>query len=205
MLQTFVKNHVLETLFEESVLVSKMKYKSKDIIYISVHHVGVEEYFDNIAKIISDYKKSGYVLFYEYINFIDIELEEQKKIRKMFGVYPSKEGYEYIVPDDHKLTVQNNKEFLGIENNKDYNIDFTAERLISEYEKEFGEIMFNEEDTKPIPLPIKSKLTESNVSEIVVNLRTKYLANRIKNSIHDKIIVLYGTRHRDKLESELSS
>jgi hypothetical protein len=123
------------------------------------------------------------------------------KLKRMIGIYPDSTAYsEYIkkLPILKKSVVQPSASNLGISNN-DFNIDVTKIELVDLYELTNGEIALEQIDFAiPLkePLPGFRRLKQKNVTPIIINYRNEYLANCIQNSIYNRILIIYGLRHK---------
>lgn len=196
----------LRQLNQTDVSYSEYTSEGKDYVFIDMVHVRKPEFYENVMSSISEAKANDYVLFYEYIDF-DLASEEEKlKIREMVGFIPSPEGYANmlgaLISQGYKA--QDNNEFLGIVNDKDYNVDVTPSELIEAYESRYGAIEITETNrATPISQAIKPSVPNEQMKTVILDFRNEYLAKAIHESDHDKILVLYGAEHREGLFLEL--
>lgn len=168
-------------------------------------HLGQQSFYDNVSKEIENYKKDGYVLFYEWIDYETADTLTLRKTKKVVGMIPSKKGYQNMM---EKIKVdgvvfQDNEQFMNHANSLDFNVDITPQELIHEYEKRHGEIVLSSKD---LNAPLYEEITfndNKNVMDIILNHRNKIVAERIQTSKYDKIIVIYGADHQKGILEEL--
>lgn len=177
----------------------------KSVHFIDMIHLGQQEFYDNVAQEIKKYKKDGYVLFYEWIDYETTDTLTLRKTKKIVGMIPSKKGYSLMINkiDVEGVVFQENDQFMNQVNSLDFNVDVTPQELILEYEKRHGEILLNNEDLQ-VPLYGDFNFNnDKNVMDLILNYRNKIVAERIQNSKYDKIIVMYGADHRKGIVEEL--
>ena len=197
-----------ESLKDIEVKASTLKSDSKEIHFIEMTHVGHKKFYENIRKDVLKYKKEGYVLFYEFIDFEDKTETETtlRKARKFAGFLPTVKGYEQEIAqfEIEGLEVQKNDMFLHLVNNKDFRADITPTQLVKAYEEKFGEIVLTSEDlTTPLDKKISKTLPKGKRFSIILDYRNLYVAKLIKESKHPKIIVMYGAVHKKGILKEL--
>jgi len=177
----------------------------KSVHFIDMIHLGQQEFYDNVAQEVKKYKKDGYVLFYEWIDYETADTLTLRKTKKIVGMIPSKKGYSLMINkiDVEGVVFQENDQFMNQVNSLDFNVDVTPQELILEYEKRHGEILLNNEDLQ-VPLYGDFNFNnDKNVMDLILNYRNKIVAERIQNSKYDKIIVMYGADHRKGIVEEL--
>jgi hypothetical protein len=177
----------------------------KSVHFIDMIHLGQQEFYDNVAQEVKKYKKDGYVLFYEWIDYETADTLTLRKTKKIVGMIPSKKGYSLMINkiDVEGVVFQENDQFMNQVNSLDFNVDVTPQELILEYEKRHGEILLNNEDLQ-VPLYGDFNFnSDKNIMDLILNYRNKIVAERIQNSKYDKIIVMYGADHRKGIVEEL--
>ena len=106
--------------------------ESKQVKFQTMSHIWSKSFYEGVKKEIEKSKQQGFVLFYEWVQpgsqkniddfnqaiWIDFNPDLYKNFSKLYWV-------------DH----QKNPEFLGISNNKDYNIDLDIDTIMSIYNK----------------------------------------------------------------------
>jgi len=187
--------------------VESVDFRSNDksVHFINMIHLGQQSFYDNVSKEIENYKKDGYVLFYEWIDYETADTLTLRKTKKVVGMIPSKQGYQNMI---EKIKVdgvvfQDNEQFMNHSNSLDFNVDITPQELIHKYEKRHGEIVLSSED---LNAPLYEEITfndNKNVMDIILNHRNKIVAERIQTSKYDKIIVIYGADHQKGILEEL--
>jgi len=181
----------------------------KDIKFISMHHMGKKEFYDDVTNIIKEYKSKGYVVYYELISTDftkDTELKNtiRRKVRKLKGFSGT---YKENAPDGfaEKYISQPKYTDLGTDST-DIRADVNYLELINEWEKQNGII---ELDSLDLNTPFTEKFnkrinyTKKQYNAIFIEYRNKHLINLIKNSSSNKILVIYGKGHRKNFKKQL--
>lgn len=125
-----------------------------------------------------------------------------RKLRRMFGFLPDSSKYmDYFSKMGMFEDLVDQPRFYELKTDeKDLNIDVSLFDMIDEYERRFGTIELKETefaaDVRTRVEPSSSeKLPWSNVKEIILDYRDRFLAEQIHNSPHQKIVVIYGLAH----------
>lgn len=199
-------------MYSTSVTVDEISDGEKEVLFVGMHHMGLENFYKNVQKEVVKAKKEGYVLFYEYVDYTnETDTLLLQKTRKLAGFVPSPENYAKLTKefntdsdDSEKLVAQNNVLFLHQVNDKDFNIDLTAKEIINAYEKRYGVIQLSKTDKEtPIDESIEETLPQEGFEAIILNLRNEHLAKAIEKSKYSKILVLYGSAHKEGLLADL--
>ncbi|CAM1343442.1 hypothetical protein [Tenacibaculum amylolyticum] len=202
----------LVEMYSTTVTVDEISDEEKEVLFVGMHHIGLETFYKNVQKEVIKAKKEGYVLFYEYVDYTnETDTTLLQKTRKLAGLVPSPENYAKMVAkinadsdDSEKLVAQNNALFLHQVNDKDFNIDLTPKEIINAYEKKYGVIQLSKIDKEtPIDESIEETLPQEGFEAIILNLRNEHLAKAIEESKYPKILVLYGSAHKEGLLTDL--
>jgi hypothetical protein len=169
----------------------------KDIKFISMHHMGKKEFYDDVTGIIKEYKDKGYVVFYELISTDftkDPELRNtiRRKVRKLKGFSGT---YKENAPDSfaEKYVSQPKYTDLGTDST-DIRADVNYLEMIDEWEKQNGVIVL---DSLDLNTPFTEKFnkgvdyTTEQYKAIFIEYRNTYLINMIKESSSKKILVIW--------------
>ena len=173
----------------------------KKMRFVPMVHVSTDEFYKDVANKVSDAKKDGYVLFYEFIDFDKASDLEKRKLRKLVGFIPTPEAYkDRLESFGDKYVEQENSRFMNLVNNKDFNIDITPSEILMAYEKAYGKIELTDTDKNtPITETITDTYPKERFQKIIIDYRNKHLAKAINSGKYDKMIVLYGAEHENGL------
>ena len=211
--------------FEDKVEIQQIKHKNKEILFIGMHHIGREEFYNDVGYKVDSLQKKDYVVFYELVG-IDKSNDSltndmyRKKIRKITGLQTTKYydtltqkiGGKFKYKGNYKLINQPKYPQLDVDMSNAINADTTINELIDAYEERYGII---ELDKCDIQTPSNSseyscdKISEEIGArfkdEFMEDFRNKNLAAEINSSRHDKILVIYGKNHLDDLRNYLTT
>lgn len=200
--------------------------KKKKIIFIPIHHVGREVYYDDIANKVDSLQKLDYIVFYEGVNDEKVKdsliiKKNLKKLRKIMNFLPQGQNRYLDTTSNiiagkikykgkYKLINQPKYSKLNVDSITSVRADVDLIELITDFEKNNGEIKLDSCDYK---FSIKSKnykckkvkrsLRKIFNKEYIEDYRNKYLAERIIISKKSKILVIYGDTHLYGLFFEL--
>jgi hypothetical protein len=202
-------------IYEEECEVNYLSNGQKEVAFIGLHHIGIEEFYMNVSRKVDSLQKSGYVVFYESLAEDDslgtlIKEENLRKIRKLSGVIPdnyldtaSRKLYgKYRYSKKIKLVKQPDEVDMSVDMSNAIRVDITLNELVSEFEKKYGEIELDECDLQTstseqlyICDKVEKDRQEAFYREYLIGLRDRYLARQIHDSRYTKIAVLYGKFH----------
>lgn len=181
----------------------------KEIIFLGMHHMGKKEFYDDVTRIIKEYKSKGYVVYYELISTDftkDNKLKDtiHRKVRKLKGFSGT---YKDNAPNSfaEKYISQPKYTDLGADST-DIRADVNYLELINEWEKQNGVI---ELDSLDLNTPFTEKFskgvdyTNEQYKAIFIEYRNAYLINMIKESSSNKILVIYGEGHRKNFKKQI--
>ena len=200
--------------------------KAKEIIFIPIHHVGRKEYYNDIAHKVDSLQKLNYFVFYEGV--VDdkekdslIRRKSLLKLRKIMGFFPQgQKGYLDTTTNiiagkikyrgKYKLINQPNYKQLKVDRLTSTRADISLTELITDFEKNYGQIELNNCDYKTDFTEkkykcgkAKKKLRKKFKNEYIEDYRNKYLAEKLFKSEKNKILVIYGDNHFFGLYREL--
>lgn len=197
----------------------------KTIVYLPLHHIGREEYYDDMSKKIDSLQSINYTVFYEMVT-TDLKdtseyINYAKKFRKIQGDFGAGNGYLDTTNNmiygsikyDEKYKMMNQPKFfeMGVDSLSAINADVKLEELISAFEKKNGTIKLSECDLKTrLQLDytcetLNKKLKKDFNNNFTLGMRNENLAELITNSDSNKIFVIYGARHFKGMLKELKS
>ena len=195
------------------------------VAYLPLHHIGREEYYDDMSKKIDSLQNLNYIVFYELVttNLKDSSeyINYAKKFRKIQGDFSAGNGYLDTINNkiygnikyDEKYKMMNQPKFfeMGIDSLSAINADVKLEELISAFEKKNGTIELSECDLKTslnsdyTCETLNKKLNKDFKENFTLGMRNENLAELITNSNSNKIFVIYGARHYKGMLKELKS
>ncbi len=191
----------------KELVIEEVKNGKKELQFVRMVHVARPEYYNAVVDEIKKAKENGAVLFYEFIDYDINDTLILRKTQKISGFIPSPENYQKITGKYLKkgvLEIQDNEKFMNIVNNKDFRVDYTPQRLVKEYEEEFGEVELTSKDYSiPFDEMNDNTVPEKNREVIILDHRNTHLAKEVNNSKYSKIIILYGGDHFSGFLEEL--
>ncbi len=183
----------------KELLIEEVTNGTKELQFVKMVHVARPEYYDAVVDEIKKAKENGAVLFYEFIDYDIKDTLVLRKTQKISGFIPSPKNYKKMTGKYLKkgvLEIQDNKKFMNIVNNKDFRVDYTPQRLVKEYEEQFGEVKLTKEDyAVPFDEMNDNTVPEKNREVIILDHRNTHLAKEVHNSKYNKFIILYGGDH----------
>lgn len=189
----------------------------KRVYFLGMQHIGKPVYFEDARRRIDSLTSAGYVVFYEGVGFpkgmapdsasLDTIFRKFRKVTEVYVTdYLDRENKSIRKPYNVRKYVHQTNALLGIDTGSRACIhaDMSYSELISQYERDKGEIRLSEYDWRT-PLLAKynrrrSKVpgdtTEYDSSYMIDRLRERRLYEMIRDSHEDKILVVYGGGHR---------
>lgn len=166
----------------------------KTVAFIPMIHMAKPGFYKAVAEKVTEQKESGATLYYEFVDFDVLDDKQKRKVRAMVGILPTPDMYDQLSDDGY--VGQSIEDFLGLVNDKDVNIDVTAEELIETYEEKFGPIEVTGPDaTSDLGEMATTILPQENVSEIIFDARNEKIAVAIIDGPDSKIVLLFGAQH----------
>lgn len=206
---------------DNKVSLKEIKYQNKNILFLPVVHISQQPFYDDCKKVIDSLSNKGYYIFGEGIGSESMLKGEKvysiqdtvymKKIRKILGIdagHYQKTDFFVQFSKKYKLVTQP-KTLYPTEEPLGQSVDYTTKQTVEAYEKEKGEIILDDYDKKTkIGEEYKGKkmtsIDKDNkkyfLNEISLNKRNEYLAEQVRKSQHNKILIIYGTSHYEGLK-----
>ncbi len=195
--------------------ITKLRHKedNKSVVILPMVHIGTKEYFESVKTTIDTLKEQGYIPYYEGLMIdstacdsatIDTLIRKSRKIigLNVFTGYGDKENKSLprALRRSKKYIAQNNK-YLGLsEEDNAIRADYTLHELVAEFERRKGEIPLSECDfSTGLSEKYKCKKDKGSRYTFVHNLRDEHVLDLMKNSPHDKIIIIYGKAHANSM------
>lgn len=201
--------HSLIELNRKNAKVYNYKLADKEIKFVSLHHMGKKEFYDDVKSIIDINKKDGFRVYHERVSSVfegdsllkDIIRRKARKIKGFSGTY--KENAESSMFD--KYVQQPDNIDLGIDDT-DLWADVNYLQLINEWEKINGVIVLDSLDLNTSFTEKFSKgefYTKKQYHKILIEYRNEHLINLIKTNSDKKILIFYGDGHRKDFKKRL--
>lgn len=176
----------------------------KTVTFIPMIHIGTPAFYQAVVEKVKAHKQDGATLYYEFVDFDALDEHNKRKARRLVGILPTPEMYEELSGSGY--VGQNNEDFLGLVNDKDVNVDVTAEELIESYEEEFGPIEVTGEDaTSDLSEMTTNILPQENVTMIIYDSRNQKVADAINNGPDADIVLIFGGAHGPGILADLQA
>jgi len=143
----------------------------KKIVFQSMSHIWSENFYNDVVKNITNFKKNWYVLYYEWVK--PWSEESHEKFDKALWIKLDQKTYENM-SKLYGLVNQDNTQFLGLINNLDYNIDISIDEIVKYYD----DLKIKNNNQNRI---YKEPL---NASEIIINKLASLRENELKVLIY---------------------
>lgn len=113
-----------------------LKSDEKTLVFQGMSHVASEAFYQEVREDIRKAKENNYVLFFEGVR--PGSKKNKEKFDQALWVSLTPETYE-ILANLYGVVSQDNESFLGIENNKDFNVDLDINQIVEIYEAKTSE------------------------------------------------------------------
>ncbi|MCD5380867.1 hypothetical protein LR004_02970 [Candidatus Gracilibacteria bacterium] len=141
----------------------------KEIIFQAMSHIGSNNFYQTIQENLREKKKTGYVYYYEGVR--PGTDENMDKFNSAIGIEFDKDLYKNF-SKLYGVVHQDNSIYLGLENNKDYNIDLSIDEIIKYYEND---------TSKDLP---QNKLMEGMNNSEVIDINSEII--KTLSSLNEK-------------------
>jgi hypothetical protein len=187
-------------------------FEDKKIVFLPMHHMGTQEFYDDVKSKIDSLKKENYYFLYEGVKDSKNDTLLRKE-RKMLGMPLAKPGVGYMEIMDslspsfssklkRQLIDQPSYEKLGIDSSNSKRADVGDKEMVGFYEKKYGEVKLSKCDFEssiysdyPWDCKKQNKILYKNVNDVITNYRNEHVFNEIQKSPHKKIAIIYGEEH----------
>lgn len=203
---------------QDRVYIKKLNVPYKQVYFLGMKHIGTKKYYKNCSIVINNYKQNEYAFYVETIQPYkdDIPYQDstaQKKIRKILGVDLTISYAEMndtimkLLVKKFKLIDQPRYFNLGVANGKIADLSYIE--LVKLYEAKYGEIILDSCDTntalgkKYSCRTLSKEKRDAFDKEFILEARNKKVAEIIKNSEENKIVIIFGIKHYEGIKKEL--
>ncbi len=201
--------HSLIELNKKNAKVYSYKIDDKELKYVSMHHMGKKEFYDDVKNIVTDNKNKGFVVYYELVStdfttdslLKDTIRRKARKLKGFSGTYKENAEGSYF----KKYVQQPAYKEMGT-TDSDIRADVNYLQLINQWEKVNGAIILDSTDLNTSFTEKFSKgtfYTKEQYNTIFIHYRNENLINLIKSSTDNKILILYGEGHRKDFKKRL--
>lgn len=172
----------------------------KQILFIGMHHVGTSKFYSRVEEKVDFLRKSGYKVYYEgvrpdttskiyhvsrivWLRYANI-MGSYENIKLQYKDMAAK--YKRLETQSEALNLNTGYESKLDSNELDINADVSIYDMVYRYEELYGPCYY--------PEVSKSEMRKRQ-DPIILDYRDVVLTNKIKNSIHDKIVIVFGEAH----------
>lgn len=139
----------------------------KTVVFQGMSHIASPNFYEKVKQKIIRYKKEWYVLFFEWVK--PWTKENKEKFDKALWFSFDKDLYS-IMSEFYWLTNQDNRMFLNLVNNYDYNVDISLDEIVKYYEELKLELNIKKVYQEPLKITdsMKKKLEEIDERKLQV-------------------------------------
>jgi hypothetical protein len=205
----------VRTIYNENIKPQYFSFENKSIIFTPLAHFGQKQYYSNLKDSLTEWKKHGYIIFYEGISHspkdmgvdsIQADIALRKWRRMLDGDGATREDYADLsnVKFFKNAVAQPEYINLGIDSS-DFNADITLISIVEQFEKRYNIITL---DSCDLATSLDStyncgKKPKGKLKPIILDYRNEKLTEKIIASHHNKIVILYGAAHINGLKKLL--
>lgn len=205
--------------FDKNIKLEKATNNDKEIVFFGMHHIGKEEFYNDVKYKVDSLVQLGYYFYVEGINSqftgktnitatdSAILIDLAYKFRKISGspLISKKLNSDYLtffkekgIKIKEKLVKQPKYLELGLTEVNSKNTDLSLEKILENYEKKYGKVVlescdyetkFHEESTCLV------KPDKKIYDEMMMKDRNNSIINNILNEKKSKIAIIYGKAH----------
>ena len=210
-------NYALEKkgIYDVKITPKFFSAKDKQIAFFPMQHIGRQEYYEDVKRNIDSLLNDGYVFFYEGIVNDITDTLDYYKFRKIIHLGLPEPGrhvdlfealYKSKVKFKYDLVSQPTNYDFGLTDKNSFQVDMTIGMIINNVEQSKKIILedcdFQNKYTENYQCKDRF-LTKEELDKYIVDDRNTFLANKIKNSKHSKIAIIYGRAHQEGIEEQL--
>ncbi|MDQ3099885.1 MAG: hypothetical protein M3R08_00740 [Bacteroidota bacterium] len=180
-------------------------FLEKQIVLIPMHHLGKQEFYDNVRSMVISYKADGYKVYYELISTQftadslgkDLIRRKVRKLKGFNGTYSENAKGSMF----EKYVQQPAYSDMGISDG-DVRADVDYLELITKWETTHGPIVL---DSTDLSTPFTERYekgtfySRKQYNETFIHFRNQRVIDLIKQEPEKRILLLYGAGHRKDL------
>ncbi|MDD3793751.1 MAG: hypothetical protein PHI37_02980 [Candidatus Gracilibacteria bacterium] len=174
-----ITSYLLNEVYKAKMPEYTISNGEKIVKFQAMVHIGSQNFYDNIENNIREFKKNGGVLFFEGVK--PGTEENMEKFNQAMGINFDEDLYKNF-SKLYGVTFQDNNQFLGLENELDFNIDLSVDDIIKLYKEK--NIENNKQKNYGVPIDANKEIldTLSNLNEKELKILV-YLNQAILNMI----------------------
>ena len=205
--------------FDNKIKLEKISNAEKEIMFIGMHHIGKEEFYNDVKIKVDSLLKEDYIFFVEgigsqFTNKTNLTKEDSVilidiayKFRKALGknLISKSMNSDYInlfkekgIKIKEKLVKQPSYLEFGLTQKSAINYDLTVEEILEKYEHKYGKITLEacDYETKYYEKSKCSVKADSKIYDEFITLeRNNNVITHILNEKKTKIAIIYGKNH----------
>lgn len=219
--KSYLTNYYLKSIgiYDNEIKLEKLDNNEKEIVLIGMHHIGKQEFYDDVKSKIDSLIKKDYIFYTEGVNsqftgktnltpedsIVLIDLAY--KLRKISGIplVSKKLNSDYLtlfkengIKIKENLVKQPKYIELGLSDKLSKNTDLSFEQLLENYEKQYGKILLEPCDYKTEfykESTCQTKPNKKTYDEMMMRDRNNSVISHILKEKNTKIAIIYGNAH----------
>ena len=193
--------------YDDEVMLKKYDSNEKEIVFIPMHHIGTENFYNDVELKIDSLKKMQFHFYIEGVAAKVIDDSILRKFRKLTRNPIAKEGYKKNLDSifgaklklRKKIVDQPSFNELGIDSIYGENVDLSLDLLIENYENDYGAVILENCDFETSVYEKSTcydkKISAENSENLMLNYRNDNILRRIDQEKKKKIAIIYGKGH----------
>lgn len=183
----------------------------KQVFYIPTVHLGKKPYYASIKNYVDSLRSKNFLILYEGVMTEKTHDTIFRKFRKVAGFhissYNNVENKSLSSRYKKKKYLNQTSQDIGLQYDKDINVDYDLTSLITDYEKKYKKITLNEYDySTQLNAKYDIKQTKGHNHYFLINsLRDEYLFKMLKKYNAQNVVLLYGAGHKYMIHANLTN
>ncbi len=227
--KSFLANYYMKSvgIYDNKIKLEKLSNDNKEIVLFGMHHIGKEEFYNDVKTKVDSLIKKDYYFYIEGVSsqFADktnltkedslILIDLAYKFRKINGkpLISKKLNTDYLtyfkengINIKENLVKQPSYLELGLSENNSKNTDLSIEKILENYEKKYGKVILEscDYDTKFHNESTCSKKPDKKIyDEMMMRDRNNNVISHILKEKKLKIAIIYGKAHFVEIKDSL--
>ena len=130
----------------------------KTVVFQWMSHIGTQDFYNTVAENLKKHKQEWWVYFFEWVK--PGSAENLEKFNNAIGIQFDDDLYENF-SKLYWVTHQDNRMFLWLVNDLDFNVDLTMDEIVEEYDKKIAQKQDGEEFENKLPMDANEIILES--------------------------------------------
>ena len=219
--KSYIANEYFKSVgvYDNKIKLEKMTYNNSEIIFFGMHHIGKEEFYDDVKKKTDSLLKEDYIFYIEGISsqfadktnltkedsitLIDLSYKFRKILGKPLVAKNMESDYIKLFKEKgirikENLIKQPSYSQFGLSKKNAIITDLTVEKILENYENKYGKVIlescdyetkFHEEST------CKIEPDKKIYDEMIMRDRNNSVITHILKEKKSKIAIIYGKAH----------